>query len=96
MPETTQTPEMTEDRVRQWLLAYAWAQDTPDEKARVVECIMAQGAWQHIDALADQYAGAQWEPGPKAFAEGVQYALSALYECHTGPHLDTCPVKHWG
>jgi hypothetical protein len=79
------------EKVRAWLLDYAWVDDTPEEKAAEVECILAQGDWQHISAMADKYAEAQNEPGPAAFAEGEEYALSSLYECHDGPHADTCP-----
>lgn len=93
-PETVvlDTPQqLTEDAVTAWLLKYAWL-GTDDEKAREVACIMSQDAWKYIDALADKYAGAQNEPGPAAFDDGVQYALSALYECHSEPHLPTCPA----
>lgn len=84
---------MTEGEVRAWLLGYAWL-GSQDEKEREVNCIMAQDGWKCIDARADQYAGAQNEPGPAAKAEGSDYVLSELYECHTGPHLDSCPRKH--
>jgi hypothetical protein len=79
--------------IKKWLLEYAWA-GTPDEQARNVECIMAQDGWEFIDARADQFAGAQWEPGPKAFSDGQQFAMSELYECHDGPHLPDCPMNH--
>jgi len=82
---------MTEDQVRAWLLDYAWAEDTDDAKVGVVDCIMAQKGWEHIDVRADAYAGAQFEPGPDAYDEGTQWALSALYECHDGPHQQSCP-----
>jgi len=81
--------------VQQWLLGYAWAEETPEQKAAVVDCIMAQDDWRLIDARADQFAGAQAEPGPAAFDEGQQFALSGLYECHTGPHKSTCPLYKW-
>lgn len=80
------------DAVRAWLLMYAWL-DEPDAKKHArIDCIMAQDDWKHIDALADKYAGAQFEPGPQAYTEGQQFALSALYECHEGPHTDACPA----
>lgn len=82
---------MNENAVREWLKDYAWAEETPEAKAAIVECIMAQGEWEFIDCVADAFAGAQEEPGPKAFSEGMGYALSALYECHSGPHQETCP-----
>jgi hypothetical protein len=84
---------MTEGEVRAWLLGYAWLDEPQEAKAREVECIMTQDGWKYIDAVADQYAGAQNEPGPEAVEEGTAYALSALYECHTGPHLAICPRK---
>ena len=81
---------MTEDQIRAWLLKYAWLGDE-ESKAREVECIMSQGGWKYIDAVADKFAGAQEEPGPKALSEGTEFALSALYECHSASHLKTCP-----
>lgn len=80
----------TKKAVRAWLLDYAWA-GTPDQQAREVDCILAQDDWKNVDIRADQFAGAQAEPGPAAFDEGVGFALSSLYECHDGPHLPTCP-----
>jgi len=82
--------QMTEDAVRAWLIKYAWLGDA-DRQKREVDCIMSQDGWKYIDAVADQFAGAQEEPGPVAYSEGVEFALSALYECHDGPHLPTCP-----
>jgi hypothetical protein len=79
-----------EGHARQWLLNYAWL-GTEAEKAATVECIMSQDGWQFIDVVADQFAGAQEQPGPATFSEGVEYALSALYECHGGPHRASCP-----
>lgn len=81
---------MTKEEVAAWLTDYAWLGDGKDE-ARV-ECIMAQDGWKYIDAVADQFAGAQFEPGPEAMSAGTEFALSALYECHGGPHLATCPA----
>jgi hypothetical protein len=83
---------MTEEEIRAWLTDYAWV-GTPEEQAREVDCIMAQKDWQVYDAVADQYASAQNEPGPEATAEGIGYALSALYECHMGPHIKSCPRR---
>lgn len=84
-------PYMTKNQVHDWLIDYVWAEDTQDAKERVIGCILSQDGWQYIDAKAEQFAGAQWEPGPAAFDEGVGFALSALYECHDEPHLPTCP-----
>lgn len=82
---------LTKDAVRAWLLAYAWLGDAAADALRV-ECIMSQEDWQYVDERADQYAGAQFEAGEAAYSEGVTIALSALYECHDGPHLTTCPA----
>lgn len=83
--------EMTREALRAWLLDYAWM-GTEDEKRRTVDCIMSQeNELDVLEARADKYAGAQAEPGPEAFADGEAFALSALYECHDGPHLRTCP-----
>lgn len=83
--------EMTEQAVRAWLLRYAWSEDTDDAKARITDCIMAQDGWKYVDTVADNFAGAQESPGPAAFDEGTEFALSALYECHGEPHLPDCP-----
>lgn len=80
----------TKAQIRQWLLDYAWL-GTREAQVATVDCIMSQDGWKFISARADKFAGAQFEPGEKAFAEGVGFELSALYECHTGPHLKTCP-----
>jgi hypothetical protein len=84
--------QLTESQVRQWLLDYAWL-GTADAQALEVECILAQDGWQYIDAVADKYAGMAEVPGPEAFDEATKFALSALYECHDEPHLETCPRK---
>ena len=84
---------MTEEAVRAFLTEYAWMPDPPEAKTAEVNCIMAQGGWEFIDAMADKFAGAQDVPGPEAFDEGVKFALSALYECHDGPHQPDCPRK---
>jgi len=83
---------MSEEQIRAWLLKYAWL-GTEEEQVRSVDCIMSQDGWKYLDARADKYSGAQFEPGPEAFAEGMEFELSALYECHDGPHIETCPFK---
>lgn len=83
---------MTEDQVREFLLKYAWVPGHTDEQKRgEVDCIMAQGDWEFIDTMADRFAGAQEEPGPKAYSDGEMFALTALYECHDAPHIEGCP-----
>lgn len=81
----------TAESVRGWLIGYAWAEESEADKEAVADCIMAQDDWRHIAAVADAFASAQEQPGPKAMAEGTAFALSALYECHDGPHQPTCP-----
>lgn len=85
--------ELTEQEVRDWLKDYAWLNEPEEAKLREIDCIIAQGTWRYIDAIADKFAGAQWEPGPEAYSEGTLFALSALYECHDAPHLETCPRR---
>lgn len=84
---------LTKDQVRDWLLAYAWL-GTAEEKAREVECILSQPAADGdlIDAVTEKYAGMAEVPGPAAVSDAESFALSALYECHEGPHLPTCPA----
>jgi hypothetical protein len=79
---------MTKEQIRDWLLKYAWS-GTPEAQAEEVACIMAQDDWKYIDAQTEKLAGQAWDDAMAAEAEG--YALSALYECHGGPHLATCP-----
>lgn len=87
------TPEYTsESAIRAWLFAYMGGMSQAERLAEI-DCIMAQDSWMYIDALADKFAGSQWQQGPEAFSEGVEYALSALYECHDGPHRDDCPSR---
>lgn len=81
------------DAVRSFLLGYAWL-GAQEERVREVDCIMSQDGWRHVDLVADRFAGAQEETGPAAFAAGEEFALTALYECHDGPHLVTCPRNH--
>lgn len=81
-----------EQAVRAWLANYM---KPGAESAAEIDCIMSQDNWRYIDALADKFAGAQFEPGPQAFSEGVEFALSALVECHEGPHTGPCPSKAW-
>lgn len=87
---------LTRDKVRAFLLGYVWGEDTDEARAAVVDCILAQyetdddllGA---LDVQADRYSGAQFEPGPEKFDEGLEIALTGLYECHDGPHQTACP-----
>jgi hypothetical protein len=80
--------------VYDWLMKYAWNEATDAERSAKVNCILSQDDWRHVDAVADKYAG-QHESGggPEAFTEAMGYALSALYECHDGPHTSDCPTR---
>jgi len=89
--EGAKTAAMTKAQVRKRLLAYAW-NGTPAEQAAEVECILAQDGWKYIDAVADQFNGAQ--SGESTDLSGNDFALSALYEAHDGPHLPSCPAAH--
>ena len=86
---------MNEDEIRAWLIRYAWADATQDAKERRVACIMAQDGWKFLEARTERTAGQAWEPGPQAVSEAQAFELSALYECHDGPHLETCPSLDW-
>lgn len=83
---------LTEKHIRNWLLTYAWMDGVTEQTAEV-ECIMAQGDWVHIagriDRLMAQRSGEHTVDADLLEAQG--YALSELYECHTGEHLVTCP-----
>lgn len=87
------TAEQVKAAVHAFLMDYAWLPDhTPEQKTANVDCIMAQDGWQYVQMRADQFAGAQFEPGPEAFDAGVMNELSGLYECHDEPHQPTCPM----
>lgn len=88
---------MNKAQVRSWLLTYAWL-GTPAEQEREVDCILAQGEWKSVDVRADHRAEIVAESGEepdysKTLNEAYGMELSALYECHDGPHLATCPRK---
>jgi hypothetical protein len=90
---TLDSPEdkvQSREQVRAWLLAYAWI-GTPEERAAEVECILAQDGWQHLDAVTEHYRGMAADDAQ--ISEAAGFALSALYECHDGPHLPTCRSK---
>lgn len=81
---------MTEDKVREWLLGYAWL-GTDEERTREVDCIMSQDGWMYLDAREEQLRGQASGEETNLDADVHGFALSALYECHDGPHLATCP-----
>lgn len=94
---------MTENEIREWLKGYVYCGPewlTPAEKTsiawrndRVIDCIMSQDDWKNIDIQAERFMNAQFgdEDPKKVKDEAVGFALSALYECHEGPHIDECP-----
>lgn len=80
----------TETAVREWLTKYAWL-GTTEEQAREVECIMSQDGWKYLDARIEQVKGQASGEEIDLDSDATGYALSALYECHGGPHITTCP-----
>ena len=83
--------EDEEDRwqvVETWLTTH-YSSDylTPD----LLACIRSQDDWRYIDVRADRFAGAQAGEDDHDFDRGIDFAISALVECHDGPHLETCP-----
>jgi len=90
------TIDRHEEAVREWLLGYAWCGDSEAENRASINCIMAQDGWRYLGAQADKFAG-QHESGggPEAFSDGMLFAMSALYECHTAPHTSDCPSRAW-
>jgi hypothetical protein len=83
---------MTEEEIKAWLLEYAWLGDEDTQK-REVDCIMAQAGWKHLAERTDRRVDAQFgDEDPKKVREAAfGMELSALYECHDDPHLETCP-----
>jgi hypothetical protein len=81
---------MTKDRIKAWLLEYAWL-GTKEEQAREVDCIMSQDSWRYLEARKEQLRAQA--SGEEDCLEDVvnEFALSGLYECHDEPHLTTCP-----
>jgi len=85
---------MTEQEIRAWLLDYAWLGNA-EEQAREVACIVAQDSWRALEVRSDYRAEIVAEAGEKPYdqvlADAHGMELSALYECHDGPHLESCP-----
>jgi hypothetical protein len=81
---------MTEEQIQAWLHKYAWL-GTEEEQNLEVACIMAQDDWKYLE-VRKEHLRAQASGEETNLEEQVdEFALSALYECHDGPHLDTCP-----
>lgn len=83
---------MTEDQIRAWLLEYAWL-GNEDRQRREVDCIMSQDDWRYLEVRKEQLRGQASGEETNLEAEVDGYALSGLYECHDGPHLETCPRR---
>lgn len=85
---------MTKDEVKAWLHNYMDPNDLGVPNS-VVDCIMSQDDWQYVDVWAGRYMDAQFgdEDPEEVKKRAKEFALSALYECHDGPHLDTCSMK---
>jgi hypothetical protein len=81
---------MTREKIQAWLRDYAWL-GTPEEQEREVTCIMAQDDWKHLEARKEQLRGQASGEETNLEEQVDEFALSALYECHDGPHMDTCP-----
>lgn len=81
---------MTKKQIRAWLREYAWL-GTEEEREREVTCIMSQDDWKYLEARKEHMRGqaSGEETNLEEMVDGI--ALSGLYECHDGPHLDTCP-----
>jgi hypothetical protein len=88
---------VTEDEIRAWLAHYIDPHPSGVYAAElgVVDCIMSQDDWKHTDVWIDRYSDAQFgDEDPEVVKKrATEFALSSLYECHDGPHLDTCPWK---
>ena len=85
----------TEEQIKKWLLDYAWF-GSEETKVHEVNCIMSQDEWKSLDLYVEKYMGTRFgdEHIETVHEEANDWALSALYECHMGPHIDTCPHKH--
>lgn len=81
--------DVNAETVREWLMFYAWM-GTPEEQKANVDCIMAQrDVVSIVDGLTERYAGQAFDDTQAVAAQG--HALSSLYECHSEPHIPTCP-----
>lgn len=82
------------EEIKAWLLDYAWAHpvDSPERLAEV-DCIMRQGNWRHLSAQVEQCLAQRSGENTVAqdMGEAIGFSLSALYECHDGPHIGRCP-----
>lgn len=87
---TAESAKYTKERVRSWLLDYAWL-GSKEEQAAEIECILSQDGWRYLDARVEQARNQGWSGEQMELAE--RNALVNLYECHTGPHIGTCPAN---
>jgi hypothetical protein len=81
---------VTKQEIQEWLVRYAWL-GTPDAQEREVACIMSQDDWTHLEVRKEHLRGQASGEETNLEEDVTEHALSALYECHGGPHLDTCP-----
>lgn len=92
------------DAIRKWLFDYIWGgpQGVPVEsveahKNAILDCIFSQNNWQYLDARVERLMGMR--SGERSVEDDMNEALglelSSLYECHDGPHLDTCPFRRF-
>lgn len=81
---------MTRNAIREWLFSN-YLSDTDDNR-RLVDCIFTQSEWRYIDARREQ-ALSQWSgEGEPPIDEALGFAITALVECHDGPHTAACPA----
>lgn len=79
------------DEDDRWEAVAAWLNTYYHNPPGLMTCIRSQEDWKYVDIHAERFAGAQFEPGPQAMREGIDFAISALVECHDGPHDEACP-----
>ena len=87
---------MTKQQVAEWLLSQ-YLVDTESTR-RLVACITSQDlSW--LGVRAEQHRSARWGEDEELLADdfGVDasaaFALTALVECHEGPHTADCPDR---
>ena len=85
---------MNEQQIRDWLLKN-YLVDT-DETRGMLDCIFAHDDTSHLEDRGEQLRAQRWgeDDEIEQDEDGVDFAmgmaLTALVECHSGPHLVTC------
>lgn len=96
----------SKDAIRKWLYDYIWggpqrgedlAEQIEKYKNAILDCIFSQDTWQYLDVRVERLMAQR--SGERSVEDDMNEALglelSSLYECHDGPHLDTCPFKRF-